>query len=284
MSRGPISMLLIERLSVSGLAAAGGAAARAEARAVAAAASPRTRRVRVLCKRSSSGRRAARGRPYGAAAADVKRVVAPGGWPPRGSPRTLRAASARGHGPRSMSPPPKLPIVAILVRPHVGKSTLVDRYAGFRRALVEDEPGVTRDTIAHEVEVAPGRSLLLVDTAGLDPDPEEGLPAAVQAQARAAMAQADAILFVVDGSAGLVAVEATLARSLHRSAKPVTLVVNKIDHPNHASRVAEFARLGFASLHAVSAEHGSGAWDALEDLASRLPVPPEQPAGPEAPE
>jgi GTP-binding protein len=184
-----------------------------------------------------------------------------------------------------MPPPPKLPIVAIVGRPNVGKSTLFNRYAGFRRALVEDEPGVTRDTIAHEVEVAPGRSLLLVDTAGLDPDPGEGLPAAVQAQARAAMAQADAILFVVDGSAGLVPVEATLARSLHRSAKPVTLVVNKIDHPSHLARVADFAGLGFASVHAVSAEHGSGAWDALQELASRLPAPaPEapEPAAPEA--
>jgi GTP-binding protein len=171
-----------------------------------------------------------------------------------------------------MPPPSKLPIVAIVGRPNVGKSTLFNRYAGFRRALVEDEPGVTRDTIAQEVELAGGRSLLLVDTAGLDPDPEEGLPAAVQAQVRAAMAQADGILFVVDGAAGLVPVEATLARSLHRGAKPVTLVVNKIDHPSHLPRVAEFARLGFASVHAVSAEHGTGAWDALEELAARLPA------------
>jgi GTP-binding protein len=177
-----------------------------------------------------------------------------------------------------MSPTSKLPIVAIVGRPNVGKSTLFNRYAGFRRALVEDEPGVTRDSIAEEVELAGGRRVLLVDTAGLDPDPEEGLPAAIQAQARAAMAQADAILFVVDGKAGLVPVDEILARTLHRSDKPVALVVNKLDHPSHAPRVADFARLGFAGLHAVSAEHGTGAWDALEELATRLPEAPPGPA------
>jgi len=170
-----------------------------------------------------------------------------------------------------MPVPEKLPIVAIVGRPNVGKSTLFNRYAGVRRALVEDEPGVTRDTIALEVRAA-GRRVLLVDTAGLDPDPDDGLPAAVQAQARAALAQADAILFVVDGKAGLVHVEEEIARALHRTAKPVALVVNKIDHASHAPRIADFARLGFAACHAVSAEHGSGAWDALEELVARLPA------------
>ncbi|TFG92349.1 MAG: GTP-binding protein, partial [Myxococcales bacterium] len=91
-----------------------------------------------------------------------------------------------------MPPSQKLPIVAIVGRPNVGKSTLFNRYAGFRRALVEDEPGVTRDAIAEEVELEDGRRILLVDTAGLDPDPEGELPAAVQEQARSAIAQADA--------------------------------------------------------------------------------------------
>jgi GTP-binding protein len=124
--------------------------------------------------------------------------------------------------------------------------------------------------------------VLLVDTAGLDPDPAGELPSAVQEQARTAIAQADAILFVVDGAAGLVAVEEELARTFHRSAKPVALVVNKVDHPSHAPRIADFARLGFAILHPVSAEHGSGAWDALLELATRLPAAGEAPvAGPE---
>src|SRR5262245_44962888 len=176
--------------------------------------------------------------------------------------------------------PSPLPIVAIVGRPNVGKSTLFNRYAGTRRALVEDEPGVTRDSIAEEVELPGGRRALVVDTAGLDPDAESGLPAAVQAQARAAMARADAILFVVDAKDGLVAVDETLARALRRSAKPVGLVVNKIDHPSHAPRVADFARLGFAA-HAVSAEHGNGAWDALEDLVLRLPASGDADAAPE---
>jgi len=175
-----------------------------------------------------------------------------------------------------MPPSQPLPIVAIVGRPNVGKSTLFNRYAGFRRALVEDEPGVTRDAIASEVELSDGRRILLVDTAGLDPAPGQGLASAVQEQARTAIAQADAILFLVDGAAGLVAVEQDLARTLHRSSKPVVLAVNKLDHPSHADRVADFARLGFASVHGVSAEHGTGAWDALEDLASRLPATAEE--------
>jgi GTP-binding protein len=172
--------------------------------------------------------------------------------------------------------------VAIVGRPNVGKSTLFNRYAGRRRALVEDEPGVTRDSIAEEVELPDGRRALIVDTAGLDPDAGSGLPAAVQAQARAAMAQADAILFVVDAKAGLVATDETLARTLRRTAKPVGLVVNKIDHPSHEPRVADFARLGFAACHAVSAEHGGGAWDALEELVLRLPAQAADEANPDA--
>jgi GTP-binding protein len=169
-----------------------------------------------------------------------------------------------------MPAPSKLPIVAIVGRPNVGKSTLFNRYAGARRALVEEAPGVTRDSLAQEVEVG-RRRVLVVDTAGLDPDPEGGLPAAVQTQARAAMAQADAILFVVDGKAGCLPVDESLARTLHRTAKPVGLVVNKIDHPSHLPRSAEFARLGFASSHAVSAEHGTEVWEALEALVDGIP-------------
>jgi GTP-binding protein len=169
-----------------------------------------------------------------------------------------------------MSTAAPLPIVAIVGRPNVGKSTLFNRFAGRRRVLVEDEPGITRDRIAAEVEVG-GRRLLLVDTAGLDPDAEAGLPAAVQAQARAAIAEADAILFVVDGKTGRLPGDDALARMLHRTPKPVAVAVNKIDAPQHEARAAEFAALGFEHWYAVSAEHGRGAWDALEQLAEALP-------------
>ena len=170
-----------------------------------------------------------------------------------------------------------LPIVAIIGRPNVGKSTLFNRFAGHRRALVDDTPGVTRDRIAEEIEVS-GRRVLIVDTAGLDPDPESTLDAAVQGQARAAVALADAILFVVDGRAGLMPQERELARWLQRTQKPVAVCVNKIDAPKHAPLVAEFHALGLPRVVGVSAEHGSGAWDLLETLVAELPAAPAAPA------
>jgi len=166
-----------------------------------------------------------------------------------------------------------LPLVAIVGRPNVGKSTLFNRYAGRRRALVEDRPGITRDRIAEEVEVE-GRRVLLVDTAGLEEAAEAGLPAAVQAQARSALEGADAILWIVDSQSGLLPDDESLAKLLRRTAKPVTLVVNKVDVPAHASRVAEFHALGFERTCGVSAEHGRGAWDALEELVALLPEAP----------
>jgi GTP-binding protein len=173
-----------------------------------------------------------------------------------------------------MPPASQLPIVAIVGRPNVGKSTLFNRCAGRRRVLVQDVPGITRDRIAEEVEVS-GRRVLLVDTAGLDPGAEAGLAAAIQAQARAALTQADAILFVVDGKEGLLPVDREVARTLHRSPAPVSLLVNKVDTPTHEARVAEFLGLGFARSHGVSAEHGRGVWDALEELVALLPEAPE---------
>jgi len=163
------------------------------------------------------------------------------------------------------------PIVAIIGRPNVGKSTLFNRYAGYRRALVDDTPGVTRDRIAEEIEVG-SRRVLIVDTAGLDPEPDSPIDAAVQGQARAALELADAILFVVDGRAGLMPQERELARWLQRTNKPVAVCVNKIDAPQHAAFVAEFHALGLPRVAGVSAEHGGGAWDLLEELVAALPA------------
>ncbi len=173
------------------------------------------------------------------------------------------------------------PIVAIIGRPNVGKSTLFNRYAGYRRALVDDVPGLTRDRIAEEIQVG-SRRVLIVDTAGLDPEPDSPLDAAVQGQARAALDVADAILFVVDGRAGLMPQERELARRLRRTRKPVAVCVNKIDAPKHATLVAEFHELGLPRVAGVSAEHGSGAWDLLEELVAALP-PPEEAAPAPAP-
>jgi GTP-binding protein len=169
-----------------------------------------------------------------------------------------------------MPPLSQLPIVAIVGRPNVGKSTLFNRYAGRRRALVEDQPGITRDRIAEEVEVGE-RQILLVDTAGLEPAAHAGLPGAVQALARSAIEDADAIVFCVDGKSGLLPEDEVLARILHRTSKPILLGVNKIDQPQHEDRVGEFHALGFELTRGISAEHGRGAWDALEELAADLP-------------
>jgi GTP-binding protein len=165
---------------------------------------------------------------------------------------------------------PSPPLIAIVGRPNVGKSTLFNRFAGRRRALVDDVPGLTRDRIVEAVEVA-GRRVLVVDTAGFEPAAEGSLASAVQAQARAAVREADAILFVVDGVAGLLPEDEAIARELRRSHRPVAVLVNKIDAPKHDARAAEFHRLGFERVFAISAEHGRGAWDALEQVVAALP-------------
>jgi len=160
----------------------------------------------------------------------------------------------------------RIPVVALVGRPNVGKSTLFNRYAGYRRALVADQPGLTRDRIAERIEVD-DRTIWLVDTAGLDPVKGEGLEAAVQAQARAAVEAADVILFVVDGKHGLSSEDEAIAATLRRAGKPLALLVNKIDQPlHHQDRVHEFHRLGIPQLFPVSAEHGGGAFDALETI------------------
>ena len=174
-----------------------------------------------------------------------------------------------------MQPSTPLSIIAIVGRPNVGKSTLFNRFAGSRRALVQDEPGITRDRIAEEIEVS-GRRVLIVDTAGLVTAAEEGLHAAIQAQANSAVDEADAILFLVDGKSGLIPEDEILARALHRADKPITLAINKIDTPEHVARAAEFYRLGYERMRPISAEHGRGAWDALEELVAELPEAPER--------
>jgi GTP-binding protein len=167
-----------------------------------------------------------------------------------------------------------LPLIAIVGRPNVGKSTLFNRFAGRRRALVEDHPGVTRDRIVEEIEVGT-RRVLLVDTAGLDAEAEEELPSKMQEQAWSAVEEADAIMFVVDGKFGVLPEDVEIARTLRRTDKPLTLAVNKIDVPMHEERVHEFYALGFDRTRGMSAEHGGGAWDALEELVAELPERPE---------
>lgn len=171
-----------------------------------------------------------------------------------------------------MSDEERLPVVALVGRPNVGKSTLFNRYAGYRRALVADQPGLTRDRIAERIEIN-GRLIWIVDTAGLDPvRGEQELDSAVQEQARSAIENADLILFIVDGKLGLVPEDEAIAATLRRSGKPLALLVNKIDQPmHHQDRVNEFYSMGIEHTFSVSAEHGGGAFDALERMVDLLP-------------
>jgi GTP-binding protein len=161
----------------------------------------------------------------------------------------------------------RLPVVALVGRPNVGKSTLFNRFAGYRRALVADQPGLTRDRLAERVDLG-SRTIWLVDTAGLDPVVAgESLDAAVQAQARSAVESADIILLIVDGKLGLVPEDEAIATTLRRSGKTIGLLVNKIDQPmHHQDRLNDFYRMGIEHTYAVSAEHGGGAFDALESV------------------
>ena len=154
------------------------------------------------------------------------------------------------------------PLVAIVGRPNVGKSTLFNRLAERRLALVQDVPGVTRDRHYADTEWQ-GRPLTVVDTGGFVPDEEGGLAAQVRAQAELAAAEADVVLMVVDGRAGPTGVDESLARALRRTGKPVLLVVNKLDSPAAAETgTGDFYRLGIREVFPVSAEHALG-FDAL---------------------
>jgi len=173
------------------------------------------------------------------------------------------------------------PLVAILGRPNVGKSTLFNRIAGRRLALVQDVPGVTRDRHYADAEWQ-GRKLALVDTGGFVTEEAGGLAAQVRAQAELAAAEADVVLMVVDGRSGPTAADETLARALRRTGKPVLGVVSKLDSPAAAeSGTGDFYRLGIQDLFPVSAEHALGMDALLDAVVARLPPPPEAAEAPE---
>jgi GTP-binding protein len=167
----------------------------------------------------------------------------------------------------------RLPVVAVVGRPNVGKSTLFNRLVGSRRALVRDTPGVTRDRI-HGICEFGGWRATIVDTGGLDPTSDEPLAAQVRKQVLAAIAEADALVLVVDGRDGLTALDEDAARLLRRVSKPVVVAVNKVDAPGQEAAAAEAHRLGMEPVLPVSAEHGRGVAELIEALAARLPAPP----------
>ena len=161
------------------------------------------------------------------------------------------------------------PVVAIIGRPNVGKSTLFNRVLGTRRAVVHDRPGVTRDRNAARAEWS-GRDFVLVDTGGFLPSAAEGRDAVVRRQAEMAIELADVVLFMVDGIAGLTDLDGAIGRSLRRREAPCLLVVNKVDKPGDAL-VHEFHGLGLGAPWAVSAENGFGIGDLLDALVQALP-------------
>ena len=169
--------------------------------------------------------------------------------------------------------PPVLPKVAIVGRPNVGKSTLVNRVIGRRVAIVEEKPGVTRDRKEVLAEWQ-GHPFRLVDTGGWLPG-GDALDAKVSRQAEKAMEEADVVLFVVDAAIGMTEEDARAAAHLRRLDKPTLLVANKVDHQSHEARIWEFLNLGIGDPIPVSALHGDRSGDLLDRLVELLPEMPE---------
>lgn len=161
-------------------------------------------------------------------------------------------------------------ILAIVGRPNVGKSTLFNRLVGGRKAIVFDEPGVTRDRQYGETEVL-GRELLVIDTGGFEPEADDRILKSMREQAQLAIEEADVIVMILDGRDGLLPADREIVRMLERGGKPVHYAVNKIDGARHDPLVAEFWELGVKELWPISAQHGGGVYDLFEALAEDLP-------------
>jgi GTPase len=170
------------------------------------------------------------------------------------------------------------PVVAVVGRPNVGKSTLVNRILGSRQAVVEDKPGVTRDRVAYDAAWS-GRAFTLVDTGGWDPATEktEALAARVAWQARLAVEAANVVLFVVDAVVGATDADEAVAHVLRRSGKPVVLAANKVDDAPGEPAAASLWSLGLGEPYPVSALHGRGSGDLLDAVLAALPDAPPEP-------
>ena len=162
-----------------------------------------------------------------------------------------------------------LPVVAVVGRPNVGKSTLVNRIIGRREAVVEDVPGVTRDRVSYEAHWG-GREFLLVDTGGWD-QRARGMAALVAAQAERAMVEADVVMLVVDATVGATDADDEVVKVLRRGGKPVVLVANKVDDDRGEADAALLWSLGLGEPYPVSATHGRGSGDMLDAIVAVLP-------------
>ena len=164
-----------------------------------------------------------------------------------------------------------IPTIAIVGRPNVGKSTLFNRLVGSRRAIVGDEPGITRDRLYGEAEWR-GRHLRIVDTGGILPEDKDFIPAEIFRQAKVALEEADAVIMVVDGRTEMASPDIELSRQLIRSGKPLFLAVNKVDTDKQQTLTDEFHRLGIRKLFPISAENARGLDDLLDAVLEVLPL------------
>ncbi len=164
------------------------------------------------------------------------------------------------------------PIVAIVGRQNVGKSTLLNRLAGKRIAIVDDLPGTTRDRVMAVVSI-PGHEFIVIDTGGLELSPDSSVAQGVNEQVEVAIAEADAIIFLVDTRDGLVPADKEIADRLRKTSKPMVLVANKADNVKYETGAVEFYELGLGEPLAISAYHGRGITELLDRLIVLLPVP-----------
>jgi len=165
-----------------------------------------------------------------------------------------------------------VPVLAVVGRPNVGKSTLVNRIIGRREAVVEDVPGVTRDRVSYDASWN-GRSFTVVDTGGWDPD-ARGLAERIAGQAEVAVSLADAVMFVVDATVGITDADEAVVKILRRSGKPVVLAANKVDDQRIEAEAYGLWNLGLGEPYPVSALHGRGSGDLLDAVLAALPEPP----------
>ena len=173
----------------------------------------------------------------------------------------------------------RTPIVAVVGRPNVGKSTLVNRIIGRREAVVEDKPGVTRDRVSYDANWN-GRAFTVVDTGGWDAD-AEGLGASISAQAEVAVSLADAVLFVVDATVGITDADEGVVKVLRKSGRPVVLAANKVDDQRAEALAYGLWNLGLGEPFPVSALHGRGSGDMLDAILAALPETPAETIGKE---
>ena len=169
------------------------------------------------------------------------------------------------------------PVVALVGRPNVGKSTLFNRLIGERVAIVEDVPGTTRDRLYGDAEWT-GVPFVVIDTGGLANDPANDMVAAIRSQAEVAMAEADVIVFLVDAAEGVTAADEDVAERLRLTKKPIVLAVNKADNAERRLNAVEFYTLGVGEPFPISAIHGTGTGDVLDQIVAQLPVTPEDEA------